>query len=569
MKKHKFFSALTAAVVAISSALVFPSAAFAGEPGAANESQGSGSVTGTDTYNLTGNVQWMLGERQVGNGLGDDGDGRNICPLIDFAGDSDAWQLDDIATLGDFFGKYGGLEIGFQALDIQGSLEVLARIEVKNGDPINFTAQDVIAGKNMYTVSFKGTAYTENAELKSVAVYIRSKTASLAKFVLAEYDSNILSATGTQTLTKDFKPESDITVTVNKEQGPPPPDVVTIWGNGPNDGYSTKFPASDIIELYAKYKGGEVTFYVNDLDSDVNIVYDIILAPIDTVSSNNTLRSGKNTVKFNLPKISYTTPQIDGIILRFHADPGNTAEFKLSSSAPSEPETPSEPSTPSTPSDSSSSSSSSSSSTSSNTDETFYEENEVTGAVESSPDAAGVPAGDRITSITINPAFNLKNKNGDNVELDLSKIKIKAKEIYDEESLKRVEEALGMDIAGNTHYNLLDLTLLYNGEDYSNGYEGLVKVIIPLPSGHRDKSFSCYRMTEVNGKMVKEAIPGTQTEDSYIIYLEHFSLYALVADGGKAANNPTTGASDGASAGVALVAMSAAAVMLFRKNKRD
>lgn len=75
------------------------------------------------------------------------------------------------------------------------------------------------------------------------------------------------------------------------------------------------------------------------------------------------------------------------------------------------------------------------------------------------------------------------------MELDLSKIKIKANEIYDEEGLRRAEEALGETISGNKHYNLLDLTLLYDGNDFSNGYVGWVKVVIPLPKGHRDKTF--------------------------------------------------------------------------------
>ncbi|MDE6728571.1 MAG: hypothetical protein K2J80_11640 [Oscillospiraceae bacterium] len=160
----------------------------------------------------------------------------------------------------------------------------------------------------------------------------------------------------------------------------------------------------------------------------------------------------------------------------------------------------------------------------------FDKENEITEEVELPPEAADIPDDDKITSITINPAFNMKNKHDNDVELDLSKITIKAEAIYDEAGLKRAEEALGQTIKGNKHYNLLDLTLLYNGEDFSNGYEGLVQVIIPLPNGHRDKNFSCFRLTEVDGKMVKEVIPGEQTEDSYIIYLEHFSEYALVAD---------------------------------------
>ena len=214
-------------------------------------------------------------------------------------------------------------------------------------------------------------------------------------------------------------------------------------------------------------------------------------------------------------------------------------------------------------------------------EEDFHPENEVSGTVEESPDAKDIPDDDRIKTVTINPAFNMKNKNGDNVELDLSKVSIKASEIYDEEGLKRAEEALGQTIKGNKHYNLLDLTLLYDGEDFSNGYEGLVKVVIPLPKGHRDKVFSCYRLVEVNGKMEKQEIPGTQTEDSYVIYLEHFSLYALVADDAPAdtaddtadetptvpadtTKNPQTGAA------VALIptALAAGAVLAVSRKRK-
>lgn len=158
----------------------------------------------------------------------------------------------------------------------------------------------------------------------------------------------------------------------------------------------------------------------------------------------------------------------------------------------------------------------------------FDKENETTTDIEPLPEAADIPEADRITSLTINPAFNMKHKDGSDVELDLTKIKVKANEIYDEAGLKRLEEALGTKISPNRHYNLLDMTLLYDGSDFSNGYDGLVEVRIPIPTGHRDKSFKCYRLVEVNGEMTKEIIPGEQTEDCYIIYLEHFSEYALI-----------------------------------------
>ena len=165
---------------------------------------------------------------------------------------------------------------------------------------------------------------------------------------------------------------------------------------------------------------------------------------------------------------------------------------------------------------------------------------------------------------------------------------IKAQAIYDEEGLKRAEEALGTTLDGNTHYNLFDLTLLYKGEDISNGYEGLVEVKFKIPNGHKNKTFSCYRLTEVDGKMVKELIPGKQENGYYIIYLEHFSLYALVGDGNNNGDNsgdnnnngnnssnnnsqavspnPSTGVASTAVLGTAVV-ISAVVTIIFKKKK--
>lgn len=159
----------------------------------------------------------------------------------------------------------------------------------------------------------------------------------------------------------------------------------------------------------------------------------------------------------------------------------------------------------------------------------FKEENEKETEVAADPNAKEE---DSVTSIIINPAFNMKDKSEAGVGLDLTKIEIKAEEIYDEEGLERVSEVLGEEINGNKHYNLLDLTLIYDGEDFSDRYDGLVEVIIPIPTGHLDKEFYCYRLVEdENGNLIKEIIPGKRIGDNYVIYLEHFSTYALIGDG--------------------------------------
>lgn len=154
----------------------------------------------------------------------------------------------------------------------------------------------------------------------------------------------------------------------------------------------------------------------------------------------------------------------------------------------------------------------------------FDKENSKEGQVETNPDTS---EDEKITTIIATPAFNMKDKSEAGVGLDLSKVKVKAKEIYDEEGIKRAEAALGTEISGNKKYNLLDLAF-YNGDkDYSNGYDGLVEVVIPIPKGHRGKTFYCYRLLDDG---TKELIPGKQREDSYVVYLEHFSVYAFVAD---------------------------------------
>lgn len=154
----------------------------------------------------------------------------------------------------------------------------------------------------------------------------------------------------------------------------------------------------------------------------------------------------------------------------------------------------------------------------------FDKDNAKESEVETNPDT---PEDEKITTIIATPAFNMKDKSEAGVGLDLSKVKVKAREIYDEEGIKRAEEALGTEISANKKYSLLDLTLINGDKDYSNGYDGLVEVVIPIPKGHRGKTFYCYRLLDDG---TKELITGKQREDSYVVYLEHFSVYAFVAD---------------------------------------
>ena len=153
----------------------------------------------------------------------------------------------------------------------------------------------------------------------------------------------------------------------------------------------------------------------------------------------------------------------------------------------------------------------------------FIDENETESEVSVNPNA---DKKDTIISIKVNPASNLKDKSDMGVGIDLTDIKVKANEIYDGEGLARAEAALGQEIVGKKHYNILDITLISGTTDISNKYDGLVKLLVPIPEGHRDKEFYCYRILDDG---TKEIIPGKRELENYVIYLEHFSIYAFVA----------------------------------------
>ncbi len=158
----------------------------------------------------------------------------------------------------------------------------------------------------------------------------------------------------------------------------------------------------------------------------------------------------------------------------------------------------------------------------------FDEDKAVDAEIEPDPNE-GADSSTAIKTITVTPTASMMDKGNAGVGLDISKIKVKASAIYDDEGIKRAETALGTTIKGNKNYSLLDLAL-YNGDtDISDKYDGLVQIAIPIPPGHKGKTFYVYRIND-NGE--KERIPGRQTETEYLFYLEHFSMYVIVADEG-------------------------------------
>ena len=108
-------------------------------------------------------------------------------------------------------------------------------------------------------------------------------------------------------------------------------------------------------------------------------------------------------------------------------------------------------------------------------------------------------------------------------------IKVNAKPHKDEEIKNKLKNEL--KINDGECLDLIDISLTADGKDISEEYDGLMKVRIKVPKNHNNKgnNFHCYRIKN-DGK--KERIPGNIEKDSegndwFIMYLEHFSVYAI------------------------------------------
>lgn len=100
---------------------------------------------------------------------------------------------------------------------------------------------------------------------------------------------------------------------------------------------------------------------------------------------------------------------------------------------------------------------------------------------------------------------------------------------------------------------------------HSGRFGFTARISIPVPSSQNGKVANLFYYNNGRLEFVASA---TVSGGVAKLPFTHASEYVLIFDEKAMGVNPTTGASEGTSAGVALIAVSVAAVMLFRKNKR-
>ena len=133
-----------------------------------------------------------------------------------------------------------------------------------------------------------------------------------------------------------------------------------------------------------------------------------------------------------------------------------------------------------------------------------------------------------IEKVEVTPPSEIWDKNelGKKIE---GEIKVNAKPHKNDEIRNKLKEEL--KIGDGECLDLIDISLTADGKDISEEYDGLMRVRIKVPKNHKNKGnkFHCYRIKD-DGK--KEHIPGNIEKDSegnewFIMYLEHFSVYAI------------------------------------------
>lgn len=561
MRKQRFFAALTAAATALSSVAAFPSAVYAAGEQETNSFVSDTSNTGTETYTFDDNrLSYDVSQNPVFTV------GYEPFEEDYYIGEWLEWNPDafeGISTIEDFVSRYGSLEMKFRAEDIQGDAEVYAMIEVGDeskgeSQQIFLPAQDIAKGKNLYHVDFSGNIKAEYSGFQSVSVHFRSKTkGETAKFMIGLYNSNFIAATGTETFKSGFYYDDALTVNVDMSWKEKYVGAAGFWWYGGEDGVSDCL-ANTVPELYSTYKGGEFTFNVSNLSADVT--YDVRLQTRDgdeygeeiIISNGNRLQNGLNTVKFDLPKIMYINPDIWGICMYFEAH--KPTIFTISNAEASEP-TVSEPTAP-------------------DPNEVFNTQDkpieDIMDEVKSDT-TASIEVADEDTAIKADVFEAAKDKN---VTLELTlengvKWEIKAESIGDdtvdvninvELNTSNVPAASVEAVAeGKT---TMQISLAHNG---SFGFEA--NITIPVASANDGKVANLFHYN--NGTLEFVASVKVSNGEATLPF-SHASEYVIVFDEKSMDNskNPDTGV-EGVGVCAALAAVSAAAVIICRKNKHN
>lgn len=507
-------------------------------------------------------------------------------------------SLTDISTVEDFVSRYGSFEMKFKAEDIQGDAEVYALLETGDESKgkyqqIALPAQDVTEGKNVYSVNFDGNIKSAYEDFQSISVHFRSKTeGTTAKFTMGLYNSETIAATGTETFKNDIELEEDCTVSVempewwDPEWGPLYWGEFGLWYFGNGEEPNT-CPKDTVTELYGTYKGGEISFNVKGLSTDVT--YQVVLMTRDgdnfgeniVISDNNTLRNGANTVKFDLPKITYNYPEIWGLGLRFDAD--KATEFTICKPEASTPATPSTPSTPSIPSAPSTSEPSASEPASPDTNEVFKTEDkpiedimeevkpDTTASIEVAPADTTIKADVFEAAKEKKVTLELKLENGVKWEIKAETIGDGAADVNINVELNTSNVPAASVDAVAEGKSTMQISLAHNG---SFGFEA--NITIPVASANNGKVANLFHFS--NGALEFVASV-TVSEGEAKLPFSHASEYVIVFDeksmgasestsAPETNNNPGTGAA-GVGGFAALAAVSAAAVIICRKNKHD
>ncbi|MCM1168009.1 MAG: hypothetical protein NC401_18660 [Ruminococcus sp.] len=300
-------------------------------------------VTGTAAYtSLNERIRENVNARPgftVGYAHGDD------LEISDWSGQS---GLEGIYTVEDFLARYGSIEFGFTAVGLTGEAEIFASVEVTdrldNWQQIWLPAQDVVEGKNLYTVDLTDKIKTNYDYINSVCVHIRAKNSGeTAYFRMGDYGATVISATGMGAVDVpfDFDDEGDPVVELavpdwwDPEWGDAPLNGTVglwYWDNEPGNRGANFIPT--ITELYGSYDSINVSFNASGAAS--GITYHVSLQTRDgdnygedlAITDEIKLVEGLNSVKIDLPALPCTYTDIWGIGITFTGE--KEASFTVS-----------------------------------------------------------------------------------------------------------------------------------------------------------------------------------------------------------------------------------------------